>query len=103
MRPSKNPPSQRSQVSQLECDNVTDVTAPHLVTVESLKNDCRDFDIVWAVSGTITEGDLARLIGLEEKTLKNWRYEHCPIPYRKIGGRVRYALADVAAWLNDQR
>jgi predicted DNA-binding transcriptional regulator AlpA len=47
--------------------------------------------------------DLAELLGKPHRTLDQWRYQGRGPAYIKVGGSVRYALADVEAWLDAQR
>lgn len=50
--------------------------------------------------GYVTEAAAADLLGKAPKTLSGWRAAHEPIPWRRgAGGRVEYALADLAAFL----
>jgi phage terminase Nu1 subunit (DNA packaging protein) len=60
-------------------------------------------NIAVGLSRTITEGDAAHLLGRAPATLRNWRFAGCPIAFQRIGGRVRYTLRDLAAWLLDNR
>ena len=45
------------------------------------------------------EGAAERL-GLQPSTLANLRWRGGGPPYLKVGGRVRYRLTDLAAWLD---
>ena len=50
--------------------------------------------------GYVTEAAAADLLGKAPKTLGGWRAAHEPIPWRRgAGGRVEYALTDLAAFL----
>jgi excisionase family DNA binding protein len=51
----------------------------------------------------LTASDAAALTGLSEETLAQWRSQRRGIPYLKIGRSVRYALADVQAYLEGCR
>jgi len=42
--------------------------------------------------------DVARLLGTKESTIRQWTRKG-KIPCRKMGGFVRYMLADLAFWL----
>jgi predicted DNA-binding transcriptional regulator AlpA len=47
--------------------------------------------------------EVAEVLGVEEKTLANWRSQGKGPKYRKPGGKfVRYDWADVNAWLAEQ-
>lgn len=49
----------------------------------------------------VDEPTAAWLLGRSPGTLRNWRAQHRPIPFRKPGGRVTYAIADLARWMNE--
>jgi predicted DNA-binding transcriptional regulator AlpA len=49
-----------------------------------------------------TKGQAARL-GVQPKTLDNWRSQDVGPPYYKIGGRVVYDDAEVDAWVAERR
>jgi excisionase family DNA binding protein len=51
----------------------------------------------------LTASDVAALTGLSEETLAQWRSQRRGIPYLKVGRSVRYALADVQAYLEGCR
>ena len=80
---------------------IADETGAHIVEakVEELRSCCRDSGIPVSVTGTVTESEAARLLDRAPPTLANWRYGDAPIPFRKVNGRVRYALSDLAAWM----
>ncbi len=41
--------------------------------------------------------------GVPVQTLARWRFEGCGPAFLKLGGRVRYEVADLDAWLDAQR
>ena len=46
----------------------------------------------------------AARIGMKPKTLDEWRRTHrSPIPYYKIGNRIRYRVADLDEYRDQQR
>ena len=47
----------------------------------------------------LTTEEVANLTGLSRETLAQWRSQRRGIPYLKIGRSVRYAFADVQAYL----
>ena len=51
---------------------------------------------------TVSPMDAAERLGVQPSTLANWRWTGCGPRYLKVGGRVRYRLHDLAAWLDDQ-
>lgn len=50
----------------------------------------------------ITTGQTAALLGVRVTTLESWRLRGNGPCYRKIGRLVRYAEADVLAWIDAQ-
>ncbi|WP_039018285.1 helix-turn-helix domain-containing protein [Halocynthiibacter namhaensis] len=46
----------------------------------------------------LTEGEVARRLGMSEKWMQKCRYEGTGIPFYKMGGRIRYAIKDVLTW-----
>jgi excisionase family DNA binding protein len=51
----------------------------------------------------LSEGQVAALLGISERTLQAWRYRggHTP-PFLKLGRTVRYRLGDVKQWLRER-
>jgi predicted DNA-binding transcriptional regulator AlpA len=47
----------------------------------------------------VTESQVAQLTGLSVRTLRRWRLVDARPRYRKLGGAVRYDLADDEAWI----
>lgn len=51
-------------------------------------------------SDLLTPDQVAAALGLSHRTLAAWRSSRRnPLPYVKVGSRVRYRRQDVAAWL----
>lgn len=48
----------------------------------------------------LTPAEVSRRLGgrISVKTLANWRSQRKGPPYRRVGGRVLYPLADLEAW-----
>lgn len=67
--------------------------------VEALRMRCRENGIAISVDDYISETALAAIVQKAVSTVKGWRLGARPIPYRKIGNRCEYHLADVAAFL----
>jgi predicted DNA-binding transcriptional regulator AlpA len=59
-------------------------------------------DALDARSTTVPPEDAARRLGIEESTLANWRWNGRGPRYVRVGRRVRYRLADLAEWLDQQ-
>ena len=51
----------------------------------------------------LTTKEVANMTGLSRETLAQWRSQRRGIPYLKIGRSVRYAVADVQAYLEGCR
>ena len=51
---------------------------------------------------TVSPVEAAERLGVERSTLDNWRWKGGGPRYLKVGGRVRYRLADLADWLDAQ-
>jgi hypothetical protein len=63
-----------------------------------------------AITGGFMEQDLyippvevERITGRKLQTLANERYRGCGIPYYKVGGSIRYKLADVISFMERHR
>lgn len=54
-------------------------------------------------SDLLTPDQVAAALGLSHRTLASWRSSRRnPLPYVKVGSRVRYRRQDVTAWLESQ-
>jgi predicted site-specific integrase-resolvase len=51
----------------------------------------------------LTEKVLAPRLGLSVRTLQRWRWQGKGPAYLKLGGRVVYREADIAAWEESNR
>jgi predicted site-specific integrase-resolvase len=51
---------------------------------------------------TVAPDEAARRLGVEPSTLANWRWSGNGPRFVKVGGRVRYRLADLADYLDGQ-
>jgi predicted DNA-binding transcriptional regulator AlpA len=53
----------------------------------------------------LTERELAERLGVTIHTVRRWRYLSPPQgpPVRKLGRAVRYSVAEVEAWLDDEQ
>ncbi len=56
-----------------------------------------------AAKELVTGSELAERLGVSLPTLQRWRYEGSGPPFVKVGRKVRYAAADIDAWLAGQR
>ncbi|MNR17040.1 Helix-turn-helix domain protein [compost metagenome] len=55
-------------------------------------------------SELLTTEQVATILGLSTRTLATWRSSgRNPLPYIKVGSRVRYQRQDVMAWLESRR
>ena len=49
----------------------------------------------------MTEAEAAAHFGLRPQTLSNWRTtKRYPLPYVRVGRRIRYDPRDLAAWID---
>ncbi len=63
---------------------------------------CRERDVRVTLDGFVCEATAAQLIGVEPATLRNWRGQHAPLAFRRLGGprgRVWYPLREIARFL----
>ncbi|HEY5222481.1 MAG TPA: helix-turn-helix domain-containing protein [Microbacteriaceae bacterium] len=51
----------------------------------------------------LTQGEVARLLGVPERTLEGWRLTKSGPPWLKLGRHVKYDRDDVLAWAREQR
>ena len=52
----------------------------------------------------ITPKELSNILGVSESTLAVWRAQKTyPLPYVKVGGRIRYDLKDIDIWLENRK
>jgi predicted DNA-binding transcriptional regulator AlpA len=80
--------------------------------IQSIKSqvaDCTcgrgDIDAALAVSGKrrlITETELAEMWGISPSTIQHWRSTGIGPLYKKLGGKIRYALEDIMAYEEQQ-
>lgn len=70
------------------------------VTAEQLAEACRRAGLRVTPDGRISEAAAADLLGLAPGTVRNWRSQHRPLAYVRIGGRVTYRLETLAALIN---
>jgi hypothetical protein len=54
--------------------------------------------------GILTEREAAELIlNMKPQPLAKWRLRHMGPPFLKLGGRVRYNVTDIQAWMESCR
>jgi hypothetical protein len=56
-----------------------------------------------AMPRLLTEGEVAEILRLSVKTLRNWRVSGGPLPHVKISRAVRYQQDDVVRLIAQQR
>jgi hypothetical protein len=56
-----------------------------------------------ALPKLLTEGEVADILGISVKTLRNWRVSGGPLPHIKISRSVRYHPDDVLALIAERR
>ena len=64
-----------------------------------LQAKCQELGIPVTWDGYVSEAAAADCLGRRPATLRGWRDQQQPIPFRKVGGRVQYALCDLASHL----
>lgn len=70
------------------------MTAPSLQPIVPLPPSAADL---------LTPDQVAATLGLSHRTLAAWRSSRRnPLPYVKVGSRVRYRPKDVSAWLESR-
>jgi hypothetical protein len=67
--------------------------------IEKLRAQCSEFGISITFGNRVKEANLAKILDRAVNTLRNRRYSDCPIPFKKVHGRVYYDLRDVAQYL----
>ena len=51
----------------------------------------------------LSESDAADYLGISKKTLQRWRFDHKGPTYAKLNNKlIRYRLADLDEWMNQQ-
>ncbi|MBZ9604268.1 hypothetical protein [Phyllobacterium chamaecytisi] len=78
-------------------NDTTDISSPNPVDV--LRESCRDRNIPISGDGYVREADAARLVNRSAHTLRNWRQQHCPLAFRRLGNRVEYSLDVISEFL----
>lgn len=61
-----------------------------------------DIEMPTSTIKLLTAVQTAALLGVRTTTLESWRLRGSSIPYKKIGRLIRYAEADVLAWIDAQ-
>lgn len=54
----------------------------------------------------LTDEDVARILGIQRKTLAQWRSDGVGPPFVRLGGhggRIRYDLEDLKKWIEEGR
>jgi len=51
---------------------------------------------------TLSPGEAAARLGLQESTLRNWRYRGQGPKYVRLGNRIRYRVSDLDEYLDRQ-
>ena len=66
--------------------SVTQPPDPVAAKAEELKTACRELAILVSWDSHVTEPAAAQLLGKAPTTLRNWRDQRRPLPFRKLGG-----------------
>jgi len=75
--------------------------APDPDPVPDLRRGCADMGIRVSHDGYVDEAGAAQLLGKSKSTLRNWRDQYRPIPFRRFLGKIEYSLADIADLIAD--
>lgn len=51
----------------------------------------------------LSPGDVSDLLGVSQRTLREWRYFRTGPAFVVLGGRIRYRSDDLDRWVNAQR
>jgi hypothetical protein len=74
---------------------------PTETTVDMLRRRCEREDIIIGTRDDVSEKNAATLIGRAHETMANWRYSRdVVIPHFRVRNRLRYTLAELAAFLD---
>jgi hypothetical protein len=71
------------------------------MVVDQLRVVAVDVGIVVGADDAVSQSDAARLTSRSPKTLRNVRADGAPPAFRKLAGRARYSLTDLARWIMD--
>jgi hypothetical protein len=87
------------------CNGTGRVHAPFDLdaATRELEQRCRDRGLLVRFDQTVSDRVAALIVGRQKSTLRNWRSADGPLPFKRIGGRVCYHLADIAAFLQGQQ
>jgi hypothetical protein len=75
---------------------------PVAVKLAELQTACVERGLRLSGDGYIKESAAAQLLNRSTNTLRNWRYCEGRLKFRLLGGRIEYALADLAAFLAER-
>lgn len=56
-----------------------------------------------ATEPLLDQKQAAQILGIEPRTMENWRVRGFGPAHYKVGGRVRYDARDLRAWLEERR
>jgi hypothetical protein len=73
------------------------------VTSEELEKRIRAEGIPITPAGLLRERAAARVLGVAQRTLREWRLAEKPPPWHKLSGNIWYNVADLAAFLTSGR
>jgi phage terminase Nu1 subunit (DNA packaging protein) len=70
-----------------------------MMTPEALRSICAEHAIMVSLAGLVRESDVARLFGVNVRTLQNWRRDSCGPASIRMGGAWRYPIQGLAEFM----
>ncbi|MGI0528006.1 helix-turn-helix domain-containing protein [Rhizobium giardinii] len=90
------------KLDQQRAERATAQSIDQTDTVSILRLACAERGIIPTADGRIGEYDAAALLGKAPQTLRNWRSGAGPLRCSRLGGRILYKIADLAAFLDGE-
>lgn len=76
---------------------------PLQARVEELRTWCNARGYWVGPGDTVTEETAAEILHRQPNTLRGWRSTDQRLPFQRVGNRIRYRLADIAAFMAAER
>ncbi len=75
---------------------------PDTDPVDALRRWCVERNIWVGPAGDVSEATAAVMLGRQPATLRSWRNVDGKLPYRKVAGRIRYRIDDIAKLIESE-